>query len=309
MKTQMNKQYPLTIILSLFISIGSYACEICGCGHSNFQIGLLPNFTKGFVGLRYTTSQFNSTLSADASQFSHDYYKTMEVWGGYNIKKWQVMAFIPYLSTRKVSDDGTTEMNGLGDITLLINYKVLGSVSLSKNEKTTVRHDLYVGGGIKLPTGANKIDTSNPGFNIGDFNSQAGTGSTDFIFNVTHNLLWNRSGIVTNLTYRANTSNEKDYRYGNRAYANMAYYYTFGKGEIKVRPNMGLNYQSNAINSFAGTDVEGSNGYNLNALLGANIARKKVGVIATAFIPLSQDNYNGQTKLQSRVVLGLTYSF
>ncbi len=305
----MKKYYSLIIILFLFISVSSHACEICGCGHGNFQIGLLPNFNKGFLGLRYTTSQFNSTLSTDASQFSHDYYKTAEVWGGFNIKKWQVMAFVPYLFARKVSDDSTTELNGLGDITLLINYKVLGSVSLSRNEKVTVRHDLFIGGGIKLATGVNQIDITIQNFNIGDFNSQVGTGSTDFIFNATHNLLWNKSGIVTNLTYRVNTSNKQDYRFGNRAYANMAYYYTFGKGDLKVRPNIGLNYQSNAVNSFAGAEVEGSNGYNLNSMIGANVSRNKIGVTAAVFIPFSQDMYNGQTKLQSRIVLGLTYSF
>ncbi len=305
----MKKHYSLMIILFLSISTITHACEICGCGNGNFQIGLLPNFNKGFLGLRYTTSQFSSTLSTDATQFSHDYYKTAEMWGGYNIKKWQVMAFVPYLFTSKVSDDGTTELNGLGDITLLVNYKLLGSVSLSKNEKVTVRHDLFIGGGIKLATGVNQIDISSADFNIGDFNSQAGTGSTDYIFNVTHNLLWNKSGIVTNLTYRANTSSKQDYRFGNRIYANMAYYYTLGKGDLKVRPNIGLNYQSNTVNSFAGVEVEGSNGYNLNSMIGANISRNKIGVNATAFIPLSQDNYNGQTKLQSRIVLGLTYSF
>ena len=305
----MNKLYSLIVLLMVTTVINSFACEICGCGNSNFQIGILPTFSKGFIGYRYTTSRFSSHLKSDASEFSHDYYKTMELWGGYNFKKIQVMAFMPYVFSRKKSDDGTTISNGVGDLLVLVNYKVFTSSALVNNEKTTLRNDIYVGGGIKLPTGANSVDTSNPDFNIGDFNSQAGTGSVDYILNLTHNLAWNKSGIVTNVAYRFNTANKQDYRFGNRSYINLAYYYTLTAGETKIKPNVGVSYQSNAINKFKGAEVDGSNGYNFNSTVGVNVLHKKVGVNAMASIPVAQNMYDGQTKLQSRIVLGVTYSF
>ncbi len=305
----MNKSSSLAAILSIMAASGSFACEICGCSNSNFQIGLLPNFAKGFVGYRYTSSQFNSVLRTDATQFSHDYYKTMEVWGGYNFKKFQVMVFMPYLFSRKVSDDGTTISNGPGDALVLVNYKIWSVATLSKNEKTTLRNELYFGGGIKLPTGVNRIDTSNPDFNIGDFNSQAGTGSVDYLLNITHNLMWNRQGIVTNAAYRINSANHQDYRFGNRTYINSSYYYTFALADTKIKPNAGVNIQKNAINTYVGSEVENSNGYNFNATLGLNVVRNKIGVNAMAFIPVTQNIYDGQTKLQSRIILGLTFSF
>ena len=219
------------------------------------------------------------------------------------------MAFMPYVFSRKKSDDGTTISNGVGDLLVLVNYKVFTSSALVNNEKTTLRNDIYVGGGIKLPTGANSVDTSNPDFNIGDFNSQAGTGSVDYILNLTHNLAWNKSGIVTNVAYRFNTANKQDYRFGNRSYINLAYYYTLTAGETKIKPNVGVSYQSNAINKFKGAEVDGSNGYNFNSTVGVNVLHKKVGVNAMASIPVAQNMYDGQTKLQSRIVLGVTYSF
>jgi hypothetical protein len=286
----------------------AHACEICGCGHSNFQIGLLPTFNKGFVGYRYSYSRFNSSVKHEPSEFSHDYYQTMELWGGYSHKKIQMMAFLPYVFSKKISDDGQTQNNGLGDLMILINYKIFSFNHLTKNEKTTVLHELYLGGGAKLPTGRSKINVSDPEFNIGDFNSQAGTGSVDYMLNATYNFLWNNNGIVTNVAYRINTSNNDDYKFGNRTYLSSAYFYTFTKEKSKLRPNVGINYQSNSVNKFQDLKVEDSNGYNLNATVGINIIRKKIGFNAMTFIPMTQDNYDGQTKLKSRFLVGVTFS-
>jgi len=303
------KRYIFLIILLVGISISSYACEICGCSNSNFQIGLLPTFNKEFLGFRYSYSRFNSQVKDDPSEFSKDYYQNMELWGGYNFKKLQVLAFMPYVISRKETDDGTINSNGAGDLMMLANYKILSSTALSKNEKVTIRNELFVGGGIKLPTGLNQVDPADPDFNIGDFNSQAGTGSVDYILNTTHNLLWNKSGFVTNVAYRINSANHQDYKFGNRAYINTSFYYTITKSKTKIKPNVGINFQSNAINHFEGEEVEDSNGYNLSSTVGANILRSKIGFSALAFIPVAQNNYDGQTKLKSRVILGLTYSF
>jgi len=304
----MIKSYILTIILFVLL-LNASACEICGCSNSNFQIGILPTFSKGFVGIRYGTASFHSQVSTDATQFSSDFTHTTELWGGYNMKKWQFMAFLPYLSTRKESDDGVTTSRGLGDALLLVNYKILGSVQLSSNEQTTVQNNLYVGGGIKLPTGVNTVDPNNPNFNIGDFNSQAGTGSVDYLMNLTHNIAWNRSGVVTNIAYRVNGANQQDYRFGNRTYLNMVYYYSITLSSVKVKPNAGINYQSNAINTFQGARVESSDGYNLNATVGVNFLYRKMGFNAMAFLPVAQNMYDGQTQLKSRALFGLTYSF
>ena len=305
----MKKLFIFTALIVVISVFNSYGCEICGCSTGNFQIGILPNFSKGFLGYRYAASRYSSTLSSDATQYSHDYYKTMELWGGYNIKKIQLMAFMPYVFSKKVSDDGTTTSNGLGDLMLLANYKVFSSITLLQNEKTTVRNEIYLGGGIKLPTGNNQVDISNPDFNIGDFNSQAGTGSVDYLLNITHNILWTNNGIVTNAAYRINTANKDNYRFGNRSYINTAYFYGFTKGSIKIKPSIGVNFQSNAINYYEGVKVDGSNGYNFNTTVGVNVLRNKIGMNAMGFIPTAQNNYDGQTKLQSRIIVGVTYSF
>ncbi len=121
----MKKIFLLYCFLSISFT-GLFACEICGCGTGNFYMGLLPNFKSKFIGIRYSYLHYQTQLAADNTQFSNDYYKTTEIWSGWNIgNKWQVLAFIPYRFNKKISDDGVKETNGLGDISLLANYQLL----------------------------------------------------------------------------------------------------------------------------------------------------------------------------------------
>ncbi len=121
--------------------------------------------------------------------------------------------------------------------------------------------------------------------------------------------MWNNSGMITNVAYRINTTNSQGYRFGNRTYINTAYYYAFTLAGLKLKPNIGINYQSNKINTYNGDDVIDSNGYTLNATTGINVLHKKVGVNMIAFLPVSQNNFDGQTKLAAGFLAGMTYSF
>jgi hypothetical protein len=303
----MKKFFAIIIITFLFVN-KTRACEICGCGHSSFQIGLLPTFNKGFLGFRYSYSRFSSRMKNEPSQFSNDYYQSMELWGGYNYKRIQTMVFLPYVLSTKRSDDGVVYSNGIGDAMLLMNYKIFDFTRLSKNESTTMKNQLYAGGGIKLPTGVSRVNVNDPEFNIGDFNSQAGTGSVDYMLNATHNLMFNNSGVITNVAYRINTANNEHYRFGNRTYLSSMYYYTITKNTLRIKPSAGVNYQSNTVNKFRGENVADSQGYNFNATLGINLLYKKFGVNAMGFIPVAQNNYDGQTQLKTKFLVGVTFS-
>lgn len=298
----------ILLAVLLLISEISFACEICGCANNNFQIGLLPNFRKYFFGLRYSSARYNSHLANDPTQFSRDHYKSIELWGGYQFKDVQVMAFLPYLRSTKISDDGNVESSGLGDAVLMANYKTWSKMSMNESMTRTLKNELWLGGGVKLPTGVSHIDVTQPDFNIGDFNSQPGTGSIDYLLNATHNFLWNNSGIVTNSTYRLNTVNSQNYHFGNRIYLSSSFFQTFTIQKVKIRPMVGLSYLQNSTNTYSGSKIYGSEGYSISSLAGVNLIFGKMGVTANTYLPISQEMYNGQTKLQSRTTLGLTFS-
>src|SRR5271170_6250708 len=123
-------------LIMLLLSISSVsACTYCGCGNSNFQLGVLPTYSNAFFGIRYTYSHFKTD---SGSQYSRDYFHTTELWGGYKVGKFMVMAFVPYISIHKLSDDGDINSSGLGDITLLGNYQVYSKTRPGSDSKKTI---------------------------------------------------------------------------------------------------------------------------------------------------------------------------
>lgn len=300
------KKSLLLLIFCALLTFTARACPFCGCGNSNFQIGLVPSFNKGFIGIRHTYSSFKTD---SGSQFSRDRFYVTELWGGYNLGKFQVMAFVPYVAINKQSDDKPTVTQGIGDITALGLYQVLNTNSGPLNEKgLVVRNQLWAGGGVKLHTGQSAVDLSDPSFTVGEFSGTPGTGSTDVLFNINHLLLVNKQGLVTNLAYRLNTNNSQQYRYGNRFYASTAYFYDWKLDHVDIRPTAGLNFVSNGQNSFQDQAIANSNGYVLTGSVGVNVQYGKVGLLVNGFKPVSQSLFNGLTKLNDRVSVALTLS-
>ncbi|MEI8060307.1 MAG: hypothetical protein WCG67_09125, partial [Ferruginibacter sp.] len=152
----------ITVITVILIFMQSaQACEICGCGTGNYYLGLVPGFHHHFFGLRYQYRNFKTMMSDDPTQFSKDYYKSVELWGGINLsKKFQLIGIVPVNYIHQVSDDGIVNRNGLGDVAILLNYKLVDKTGIIG--KSSVNQQLWIGGGLKLPTGKFSIDIADP---------------------------------------------------------------------------------------------------------------------------------------------------
>lgn len=297
----------ISFIAIVFCAFNSYACDICGCGVGNYYIGLMPQFSKSFVGLRYQFSRFHTNIKGDASQYSKDLFETVEVWGGLNIgTRWQVIAIIPINRINQVSDDGTLNHTGLGDVAVMGNYKLFNKVSSTKNKKL-LSQTLWLGAGIKTPTGKFNVDASQTDL-AALANTQVGSGSTDFILNANYIISINRWGFSNNVQFKINNSNRYNYNFGNKFSANSIAYYTFSKASGTITPNAGLLFTQNQSNKFNQTKVTQTAGYVLSSAAGVEVNFKKLTVGCNVQIPLAQRFAHEQTNTKLKGMFHITFS-
>jgi hypothetical protein len=275
-------------ILSIFTT---RACEICGCGLGNYYIGLLPQFQHKFIGLRYQYRNFNTLLTNDPTQFSHDFYKTAEIWGGWNISdKLQVIALVPFNFIHQVSDDGITDKNGIGDMAVMANYKVFDKNALTVGKKNLFQQ-LWVGVGLKLPTGKFSIDITDP-LLVTLANTQLGTASTDFMLNVMYNVRVNKAGINTSASFKINTSNKDKYSFGNKFTTSSILYFALHKSKVGITPSIGLQYENAAANTLISHKVELTGGAMSSTAIGLELNINKISFGGNVQSPISQ-NFGG----------------
>jgi hypothetical protein len=302
------KKIIATITLSAFLFTAN-ACEICGCGLGNYYIGILPQFSHRFVGIRYQFHQFKTRLTNDPTQFSNDFYQTYELWTGWNFgKKWRLMAFLPFNINHQTSDEGATNKSGLGDIALLANYNVFDKTD--KKGSTRIIQQLWLGGGVKLPTGKFEVDPMDADL-AAMANTQIGSGSTDVMFNGMYNLHINKIGISTTASYKINTSNKDEYRFGNKFSANsfVSYSASVPRANLVITPNAGLLYEHSSVNKLNNAKVNLTGGNLLMAAVGAEFGFNKITVGFNAQLPVAQNFAENQTKSRVKGMLHLTFAF
>jgi Putative MetA-pathway of phenol degradation len=289
----------------IIASISSFSCEICGCGLGNYYIGLMPQFKNKFIGLRYQFHQFQTRLSNDPTQFSRDFYQTVELWSGWRIgKKFQVLAFVPYNINHQVSDEGTSDLKGLGDVALLVSYELFNKVSKSN---PAISQDLWVGTGVKLPTGQFAIEPGDP--DVASLaNTQRGSGSTDIMFNGMYNLRISKWGFTANAGYKLNGYNKDRYQFGDKFSAAGFIYYGAQVSKTHISPNIGLLYEHNSSSTLNEEKIELTGGSLLQLAPGAEI---NIGSMALGFnvqLPVSQRFAEGQTQSRLKGMLHVTFA-
>lgn len=305
----------LLFIIIAFACIEANACPICGCGVGGFYIGLLPTYKTQFIGVRYQYANYDTHLIDEPDQFSHDHYHQVELYGGVTLgKRWQLLGFLPYHINHQITDDGTVDRNGLGDISVLANYKVWETSKFSKNNKT-FKQEFWLGAGVKLPTGkyaVNFQDSTEEELSdlLGDVNSQMGTGSTDFILNAMYNIHVGKVGINTTANYKVNTTNNSRFKYGDRFSINSFAYYEAKAGkQIYMAPNIGVLYEHATANIFTSSKVEQTGGYTALASGGIDFNFQNITVGTNVQLPFAQDYARGQTQAKIRGLVHLTYTF
>jgi hypothetical protein len=301
--TEMRK---IIIVYILMMCIQqTLACDICGCSAGNYFIGPFPQFTKHFIGVRYTSRKFHSIKADDQNEYSRDHYQTTELWGGINIgRRWQALVFLPYNVNRQQTNEEARHEHGMGDISLIANYKLINSRKFTR-DGDVITQQVWVGGGAKLPTGrfADDAEDFNP-----EANNQPGSGSTDFIGNMLHALHVRQWGINTNFNYRHNTK-ESEFRFGDRISLSSIISYTFERQNLAIIPNAGLVYDHLNENYTGGEKVHDTGGSALHSSFGFEVRVKNFSVGCNAQLPIIQNLSNGQTSSQIRAMAHMSFLF
>ena len=252
----------LMIFLSIFTQ-NVYGCDVCGCAVSGHQFGILPQFQKHFLGVRYSYRSFQSVhpplFSTDTEKISRENFNTAELWGRYVIgKRVQLFGFVPLHHISKNEDNTSLTQGGLGDITFMGMYAIINQRT---SEDGQWIHHLQAGGGIKLPTGAHDYYTIEnewiPGI-------QKGTGTTDFMLNANYLLRFNEVGLSAEVGWRVNGHNSKqDFKYGHRWTTGLRSFYIFRMGESSLMPSLGGMLEQSGRDNHEGAPVDLSGGYSI----------------------------------------------
>ncbi|MDI9866458.1 hypothetical protein QM480_19105 [Flectobacillus sp. DC10W] len=287
----------------------SRACDICGCSNGNAFFGILPQSHRGFLGLRYRYSNFDSHLNSQLLKTKESFHTT-ELWGRfYPLKKVQILAFVPYNfnAQTQILPNITNTIQGLGDITILGHYNVLNTFWDSTAHQ--VNHNLMLGLGVKAPTGKFKYD-QNSVEEVANPNFQLGTGSTDFLVNAIYTVRYDQWGLNTDITYKINTENSNQYRYGNKLTTALTAFYAkgFGQGNT-LMPNAGVYWEYAQNDHDKGIINKDTGGYWASANIGCEAFFKKFSFGVTHQMPFAQELSRGELKANARTTAHITFMF
>ncbi|MDF9798963.1 hypothetical protein OKW21_004226 [Catalinimonas alkaloidigena] len=289
----------------------SLACDVCGCSLGSNYFGILPQYDKNFVGLRWYYSSFFARMDHNSEymedEYSNDTYQTFELWSRlYLTDRIQLFASIPYSFNQMEGSHQKVTAAGLGDISVLANYTL---VNTGEDVGNPWRHTWLAGGGVKLPTGDFRQQDQgllvNPNF-------QLGTGSTDFVLNTIYTVRFQNVGLNLGTTAQLNTENPEGYRFGNQWNASTQLFYWRQMKYLSILPNIGMYYETGEMHTDNGIRQLNSGGEVWLAQVGLDIYYRDVAVGFTFKNPVSQQMNSDEVaaiESKERIMISLIYNF
>lgn len=304
------KKYILILVLTTVVPVLSIACDICGCGIGNSYIGILPDFNKRILGLRYRHNSMMTHMGIGGSTSyltTKETYNIAELWGGWNVtSNLRLMLSLPYSFNEKTNQGISKSKNGAGDITVTGFYQLLNKKSAVMENKLLIQ-SLWIGGGIKFATGKYNPADKNSGNNNANL-FQLGTGSYDFTANAMYDVRLQDAGLNINSAYKINTNNKHGYRYGNKWSISTQAYYKFRiKKKMTIAPNAGLQYETSDKDLDNKMEVTVSGGSLLSGTAGIEVSFGKISFGANMQTPFSQNLANRIVKANNRGMVHVSF--
>lgn len=286
------------------------ACSICGCAASGNFLGVLPQYQKHFLGLRYNYRSFQTThptsiIPGMSGRQSKETFQSAELTARFCPgKRWQLFGILPYQYLQQTISGTTTHKSGIGDAQMMGYYSVIpGAI----HEGKKWRHLLQMGVGIKLPTGNHTVISEqntdyNPSF-------QLGTGSWDKLMSTIYTASAGKWGINADLTLALNGYNQEKYQFGNRISSTFRAYYTIKKCKATWMFHGGMygehsaaDRQQSKIQNFTGGNL-------LMPVLGADRYAKHWGAGINYRAAVYDKMQGGYVKSNGRLLATVYYIF
>ena len=299
----------LSFIILVFGIIELSACDVCGCGNNGNYIGILPEFQKRLLGLRYRSNSLRTHLGQngrDTYLTTQEVYNTLEVWSSYKIsKKLNLVYFIPFNFNAKETSTGNSTINGLGDVGITTFYSVFKKNTLTSFNKVFI-HELRLAAGLKLPTG--KYKNLHDGLTSQLFT--LGTGSVDLSLGAVYEARLNNTGINLSANIKQNSKNNQGYQYGSKFQTNIQVYQKiFIEESYAVSPNFGVQMERTSKDYLNNSMVDNTGGSLTTGSIGVEIKMKNIFIGVNYQIPIYQHIANDMIKANSRSMVHVSYSF
>lgn len=287
----------LVAVAFLWLTFSANACDVCGGSGTGAYLGLMPQYQRNLIGLRLQTQSF--TTEASHAEEATDEYQRYELLAAYYVtKNIQLIGILPYQLSNREEGAVSTELSGLGDMTLIGNYNFK---SFKTGKKLT--HRFQLGGGFVLPTGKHDEDAGRLR------NFQLGRNSFDYLFNMQYYLSFGKWQINQQFVYRLNSLHETDYQYGDELNESLRLAYNFSKMGVKWIPYGGFNYEKAAYDLIDSKKKADTASEVLFFSSGIQAFKDDWTVGLEFRTPLYQDIAEGQIETNNRITINVSYLF
>ncbi|MCC6283374.1 MAG: hypothetical protein IT262_22405 [Saprospiraceae bacterium] len=285
------------------------ACDVCGCSGGGGYFGILPQFQRHFVGMRWqdrVLDSYHPASSLEAATNARSTFRTLDLWGRwYPLRRVQVLAFMPVHFFEQNENQAIVRTKGLGDATLIANYALLNT---GDSMGHTWKHSLQVGCGVKLPTGRYRL-TDSDGVRY-HANLQPGTGSTDALINIIYTLRRRSLGVQVDAQTRFNTLNANRYRFGHRQNAAIRLFWWKNLGRnVSVLPRAGFLLDAAQKDVWYGSTQEETGGYATFADFGLDVYLGNLAVGAGFQAPVRHRLGGGLVTPKGNLSVTATWAF
>lgn len=292
------------LVATIFFSTVE-ACDVCGCGVGNFNPYMFPHLVQKYVSIGYTYRYYKTNAHDDMGMqmLNKEYYNTLSLAGQVTIKnRIQLMGYLPFQVNTQQGPEGNKSLNKPGDAILMVNYKFFDQGSIHKQ----LRQTITAGAGVKLPTGnyhfeeGSESEVDNPNF-------QPGTGSTDLLLNGYYAIRYKKFAMSTGLTYKINTANKDDYRFGNSLLTVVQFKYVKDAGNISLIPNAGIQIEKMNEDKQSQVTIDHTGGYNIQATFGLDLNNRKIAAGIFYNKPIRQNLADGNIQAMPGINFHISY--